>query len=114
MNTKFFKQLQRDRERLENKLKAQDEGWIITDPSCNQMRRKISPFTYEFKEDRITNPETKDVELYHSVMDYNDYTIDEIVDACMAFGYSYTEIISWIQKDQNIELMLECLFELET
>ena len=98
------------------KFKRSDtNGWIVTDPSCNQLRKEIiKDQIYLFREDRVINPITKEIEIFESEMNYSDYTPNEIIDACQAFGYDIDEIRYWILNDQEIELMLECLFELET
>jgi len=91
------------------------DGWIVTDPSCNQMRKEIvESQIYLFREDRIINPITKETGVFESEMNYDDYDWFEIVSACEAFGYSAKQIDKWITEGEEIELILECLFELET
>lgn len=89
--------------------------WVVTDPSCNQMRKTIEEDAiYVFKEDRVTNPETGETETFESEMVYEDYDWFEIVEACAVFGYDEKTVDKWITEGEEIELMLECLFELET
>lgn len=89
--------------------------WIITDPDTNQRYRKIldDPMTLVFKEDRL-DPITGEKEVYGSIMCLDDHTRDEILDACEAFSYEPSEVIKWLNSGENTELILECLFELES
>jgi hypothetical protein len=95
-------------------LKVHNE-WILTDPSCNQMRKTVvEGKIYLFKEDRIINPKTKETNTYESEMNISDYNKHEIISACKSFGYSDIQIDKWISEGKEIELILECLFELES
>jgi hypothetical protein len=88
------------------------EGWEVTDPDCNQMRKEIvEDQIYVFREDRI-DPHTKKIIVFTAEIDYNDYTWFEIVDACQPFGYSAKQVDKWITEGEEIPLMLECIFEL--
>lgn len=90
------------------------DGWIITDPSCNQLMKEIiEDNVYLFREDRIVNPETNETKSFESEMIYDDLNKYEIIDACLAFGYKEEEVSKWIEENENISLMLECVFELE-
>lgn len=89
-------------------------GWVLTDPSCNQYRKEIvKNQIYEFKEERLTNPISGATDEYKNILDFNKCTPDQLIDACSTFGYSREEVQDWISGNHNIELMLECLFELE-
>jgi hypothetical protein len=91
-----------------------DDGWVITDPSCNQMKKEIfEGKTYLFREDRIVNPETKEIQAFELLMDIDDYTWFEIIDACESFGYTAKQVDMWLTEGEEIDLILECLFELE-
>lgn len=96
------------------------EEWIITDDSCNQMMRHIRFNVYEFKEDRIVGYNTAYGEQYpifeefKATLDYDDYSMEEIIEACKSFGYSEEQISGWINNEENIPLMLECIFEMLT
>jgi len=87
--------------------------WKITDPSCNQMFKKISDNIFLFKEDRIINPETKEVGTYESEIHLNEYTQDEMFESVSSFGYTFNEMCTWIEQDYNLELIAECIFEME-
>ena len=88
-------------------------GWIMTDPSCNQMRKEIvEDMIYSFREDRIINPKTKKIEVFERTLDYDKYSWHEIVSACETFGYSAKRIDKWITEGEEVPLMLECIFEL--
>lgn len=95
--------------------------WIVTDPSCNQMMKYDSPYTYTFKEDRIINPDTGETVNYRSTLDIRDYTQDEITSALSTFGWGLTEEgclrmsggVPFCNKFTVEQLILEALFELE-
>ena len=54
------------------------DDWKVTDPSCSQMVNKLTDQIYQFKENRLINPETKEVELFESEIDLSNYTQDEM------------------------------------
>ena len=90
-----------------------NKEWIITDPSCNQMRKDISKNHFAFEEDRIYNPETKETYLYESEINLNDYTQEEMFNDVKAYGYSFNEMCTWIDEGINLDLIAECIFEME-
>jgi len=93
--------------------KLQQNGWVVTDPSCNQMRKEIlEDKTYVFREDRIINPVTKETELFEEELDYDEYNWHELVDACETFGYTSYQVDKWMTEGEEIALMLECVFEI--
>lgn len=77
--------------------------WTTTDPNCNQKGRQIDERTYEFQEERLSNPETGETYLYEAEIYLDSYTIAEMKDAMKAFGYDELQD-NWI--------VAECLFEL--
>jgi hypothetical protein len=88
-------------------------GWGITDPSCNQLRKEIiNCEKYAFREDRIINPVTKETELFEDELSINDYDRSELIDSCEAFGYSAKQVNEWLTEGEEIDLILECVFEL--
>jgi hypothetical protein len=88
-------------------------GWEMTDPSCNQMRKEIiEDEMYAFREDRIINPETKETGVYEDELCYDAYDWNELVEACESFGYTAKQVDKWIAEGAEIALMLECIFEL--
>lgn len=89
------------------------EHWICTDPSCNQYRRRLGDNRFEFKEDRVINPETKETETVSCEIDLNESTWFEMIDACEAFGYTTKQIDKWISEGEESELIAECIFELK-
>ncbi len=90
------------------------EDWECTDPDCNQYRKTVvEDQIYIFREDRIVDPETGRTEVYEAEMNYEDYTWDELVEACKPFGYSAKQVDKWITAGEEIPLMLECIFEQE-
>lgn len=94
---------------------TKEEGWIVTDPNCNQMYKELEKDkSYIFREERLWNPETQEHRIYLEVMDYQDYTREQILNACVsAFGYPAEEVERWINNGEQIPLILECLFELD-
>jgi len=95
--------------------KLRKNGWVLTDGSCNQLRFQVEPDQiYIFREDRLINPETGETELYESEMNINDYDLSEMIDACESFGYEPEKVEEWYVNGNEIDLILECLFELES
>jgi hypothetical protein len=89
------------------------EGWIMIDPSCNQMRKEIEKDNiYSFREDRIINPKTKEKRVFKKTLEYNKLSWEQIISACKTFGYLATDIDKWMTEGEEIPLMLECVFEL--
>lgn len=88
-------------------------GWKCTDPSCNQYVKHMGGNTFWFKEDRIIHPITKEIEVYESEVNLDDYTADEIVNICDAYGYEECDVRSWLNNGENSALMAECIFEME-
>ena len=91
-----------------------ENGWIVTDPSCNQMRKEIvKDKVYAFREDRLINPDTKETEVFERILNYNSYLWSELVSACETFGYTTEQVDKWITVgSEEIALILECIFEL--
>ena len=90
-----------------------EDNWVCTDPSCNQYRKDISAKVFLFKEDRIINPETKEIEVFESEISLDDYTRTEIFDYCVSFGYNNMQVNEWLCKGINYDLIAECIFEME-
>ena len=57
------------------------KDWIVTDPSCDQQMRQIGEGIFEFKEQRILHPDTKETREYSQVIDLKDYTLLEMMEA---------------------------------
>ena len=91
-----------------------EDGWVCTDPSCNQYRKDISPKVFLFKEDRLINPVTKEVKNYSAEIDLNDYTLNEIIDACSPYGYEKETVTQWANTGLENALIAECIFEMDT
>lgn len=90
-----------------------NNGWEVTDPSCNQMRKElIEDKTYSFREDRLINPDTKETKVFKRTLNYDAYQWSELVNACETFGYTVEQVDKWITEGEEIPLMLECIFEL--
>lgn len=88
-------------------------NWILTDPSCSQFRLDISNSKYIFQEFRITNPETKEGKIFKAEIDLDDYSWTEIIEACDTFGYDKETVAKWLTERKELDLIAECLFELE-
>ena len=87
--------------------------WIITDPDTNQMYKRLNDDTYLFREDRIIDPITGETETFELEMSLDNYDWWEIIEACKTFGYSAEQVDKWLAEREELELILECLFELE-
>ena len=98
---------------LTNQDKSYYHDWQCTDPSCNQYRRDINENTFEFREDRIINPETGETIEYRSEICLSDYTQEEMFEDVQPFGYSFNEMCDWIDEGKNLDLIAECIFEME-
>lgn len=91
-----------------------NKKWVCTDPSCNQYRFKLSDTKYLFKEDRTIDPLTNKTEIYESEIDLDEYTLDEIIGDCETFGYTEHQVNEWLSESKNLDLIAECIFELES
>lgn len=95
------------------KSKKELEEWVQTDASTNQYYKEIvEDEIYLFREDRVINPETKETVRVTNEMIYADYSWLEKVEACEAFGYEAKEVDKWMDAGEEIQLILECIFEL--
>lgn len=97
-------------EQLEN------EGWICTDPSCNQYRKDLdgdNGDVYLFREDRTINPETGETKEYQTEIDLKNYGWLEKVEACEPFGYNTEQVDEWINRGEEKALIAECIFEMD-
>jgi len=93
-------------------IELQKDGWVLTDPSCNQMRKEIvKDNIYQFREDRLIDPISKTYEVYEDTLNYYDYDWWNLVDSCRPFGYTRKQVDKWITERKEIALMLECIFE---
>jgi hypothetical protein len=91
----------------------ENQQWKVTDPSCNQMMKVLGDNVFLFREDRVINPETKETEVYESLIDLSDYTQEEMFESVQPFGYSFNEMASWIDNGEDLALIAECIFEME-
>lgn len=89
------------------------DGWVQTDGSRNQYKKTISKTSFLFREDRIIDPITKDVELYESEIDLEDYSWWELIANCAVFGYRPEQVAKWLIDGTDLDLIAECVFELE-
>lgn len=87
--------------------------WIITDPSCNQVMKQINEKEFKFKEDRIINPSTGEIEVYEEEIDLDDYSIEFMRSVLITYGYE-NELDHWIKTRTNFALIAECIFEQST
>lgn len=88
------------------------EEWICTDPSCEQYRRDISDYEFEFKENRIVNPDTSETRCYQTIINLKDYDWWEMVEICETFGYTAKQVDKWLTEGEELDLIAECIFEL--
>jgi len=101
-------------EQIEFRNKMEADGWVQTDGSTNQYRKDISETKFLFREDRIIDPITKETEVYESEIDIDDYTWGAIISDCEAFGYTAKEVDKWLTEGEELALIAECIFELES
>lgn len=89
------------------------QNWICTDSSCNQYRLDLGGNKFLFKEDRIKDPVTKETYVYESTIDLSNYSQEEMFKDVESFGYSFNEMSTWIDEGKNLDLIAECIFEME-
>lgn len=94
-------------------LECAEPEWIETDTDSNQWGRKMGDGIYEFKEDRVCNPDTESRETYHSTIFLRNYSEEEKLSAVKSFGYASLEVLESIYGDHAEWVLAECLFELE-
>lgn len=88
-------------------LKSNINGWVETDIDTKQYRKEIvEDQIYLFREER-------NGEVFEKLMNYDTYGYDEILSACLSFGYTAKQVDAWMTEGEEVPLMLECLFELE-
>lgn len=88
----------------------EEDGWKVSDPSCRQKFKKLDENRYLYREDRISNPETKETYVYESVMDFSDYDEDDLEKGVEAYYKNLDEVKS-IYGDDWKQIVLECIFE---
>lgn len=94
-----------------------EDIWVCTDGSCNQYRKDVDGEdgdVFIFREDRLINPITKEVETYQAEINLNDYTWGEKVEACEAYGYTSEQVDKWLDCGDEKALIAECIFEMDT
>lgn len=89
------------------------DGWIETDPDCNQVGRRLDERLFEFAEDRICNPETKETYRHHDTVNLDDYTPEEMLKYCKSFGYKAEDVRALLNSHDGAWLVAECIFETE-
>src|SRR5574343_204800 len=87
--------------------------WIETDPDSNQFGRYIGDGVYEFKEDRLCDPETQSYETYSSIIDINSYSDEDKLRAAHSFAYNSIQELEEIYGDHAEWVLADSLFELE-
>lgn len=90
-----------------------EDGWIESDDSCRQKFKKLDENRFLYKEDRITNPETGEKYVYESLMDFEDYTEDDLEKGVEAY-YKNLDEVKRIYGDDWKQIVLECIFEQES
>jgi hypothetical protein len=83
-------------------------GWVVTDIDTYQGYKEIE------KDQVYIFREMRDEELYESEMRMDEYDWHDVVATCEHFGYKQEEITQWWENKENIPLILECFFELES
>jgi hypothetical protein len=91
----------------------EDCGWEVTDIDNFQARKELEKgVKYLFREHREVGPGV--YVMYESEMNINDHNEEEIIDACGTYGYEKDCVKKWLGDKDEIPLILECLFELES
>jgi hypothetical protein len=91
----------------------EDCGWEVTDLDTYQARKELEKgVKYLFREHREVEPGVH--KLYESEMNINDHDEEEILDACETYGYQREYVKTWLGDKDEVPLILECLFELES
>lgn len=88
-----------------------DNNWTCTDLSTFQFRKNISEKEFYFMELRVHNPLTKKMYVHEANIDLNDYTINQMIDACSAYGYDAEMVTNWFNNNVRLDLIAECIFE---
>lgn len=88
------------------------DGWLTSDCDCRQKFKKLDENRYLYREDRISNPETKETYVYESLMDFSDYDEDDLEKGVKAYYKNLDEVKS-IYGDDWKQIVLECIFEQE-
>lgn len=99
---------------LNDAIDAYDEedGWKVSDPDCRQKFKKLDENRFLYKEDRISNPETKETYVYESMMDFDDYDENDLEKGVKAY-YRNLDEVKRIYGDDWKQIVLECIFEQE-
>jgi hypothetical protein len=104
----------KDADSLEEAIGVYDDedGWRISDPDCRQKFKKIDENRFLYREDRISNPETKEMYVYESMMDFDDYNEDDLEKGVKSYYKNLDEVKSIYGNDWK-QIVLECIFEQE-
>lgn len=89
-----------------------NKGWIQTDGSCNQYFKKIDENKFLFREDRLMDPQTNETYVYESEIDLSKYSQEEMFKYVSCFDFSFNEMCTWIDEGKNLNLIAECIFEM--
>ncbi len=87
-----------------------DDGWLTSDYDCRQKFKKLDENRFLYREDRISNPETKETYVYEELMDFTDYDEDDLEKGVKAYYKNLDEVKS-IYSDDWKQIVLECIFE---
>lgn len=100
-------------ELYEGKTIVEDFSWVLTNIEFNQFRKDvdIENNVFFFREDRIINPETNEKETFEDTICVNDYSLIDIVEICMSYGYSEKQIKKWVSNGEELQLIAQCIFE---
>lgn len=85
-------------------------GWYYSDRDCRQKFKIIDENRFLYREDRINNPETKETYVYQELMDFDDYTDDDLEEGVKSYYKNLDEVKS-IYGDDWKQIALECIFE---
>ncbi len=86
------------------------DGWLTSDCDCRQKFKKLDENRFLYREDRISNPETKETYVYQELMDFDDYTEDDLEEGVKSY-YKNLDEVKIIYVDDWKQIALECIFE---
>ena len=94
------------------KLMFEEAGWVCTDPGTMQFRSTIvEDEEYRFYQRTVYPDGYQD--WVTDTYKFSEERYEDLMQSCLSFGYEYEDIDSWIRERKEIDLMLECLFELQ-
>ena len=88
-------------------------GWVVTDIDCYQAYLDLGGNSFKFRQNNLspTDKNINNVVMIEEVINSDELTDSEVVEACSDFGYPLNDIKHWILTKINRDLIAECHFE---